>query len=111
MEVMMANLLVTLFFLFYQLSFSWQLLLPNGWKVLFQLKIENQGAAGSLVEKVNPCSQHSGKWIQCPIRTDIPKQKSEAKMEFLTAVTGLMPTGLTNFLDVIKYYLLFLGFK
>src|SRR4051812_29053217 len=65
--------------------------------------MEVQKARENHVAKTIPYSQHSQKLIQCLISMDLPEKKSEAKMEFLTLTSNLMPGGNPTYLDVIKY--------
>jgi hypothetical protein len=52
---------------------------------------------------VNPYAQHSQKLIQCLIKLDLPETKVDAKMEFLSLTSILMPAGNPTYLDMIKY--------
>lgn len=65
--------------------------------------MEIQKASDNRVAKVNPYNQHSQKLIQCLIKMDLPEAKSEAKMEFVSLVSDLMPAGIPAFLSMIKF--------
>lgn len=47
--------------------------------------------------------QRSQKLIQCLVKTELPEQRTDAKMELLTITTQMMPAGVPKFLDVINY--------
>src|SRR4051794_12333086 len=65
--------------------------------------MEIQVAGKCQVAKVNPYSQHSQKLIQCLIRMDVSETKAEAKMEFLSLTSNLMPGGNPIYVDMINY--------
>lgn len=41
--------------------------------------------------------------MQCLVKTELPDQRTDAKMELLTLTTELMPAGVPKFLEVVNY--------
>src|SRR4051794_36752898 len=65
--------------------------------------METQEVSENQAAKMCPYSQHSRKLIECVIEMELPQTKADAKMDFITLVSDLMPGGKPTYLEVIKY--------
>ena len=64
--------------------------------------MEIQEASENQVAKLNSYYLHSKKLIECMIKMDLPEVKAEAKIDFVSLVSDLMPAGNPTYLGVLR---------
>ena len=69
----------------------------------YKKRLKSIGNANEDANAIETLNQHSIKLISCILSLEHTAKKTDAKMELMATARDLMPGGVPNFMDVIKY--------